>query len=270
MIIIKPENLLYYLPQMILGIIVAYVAYRIFSKYKIKMEQTTQALNKYLETINVKNEKYEDLKAISMKIPKAKVSAMGVDADKISGVVASRQAGIVKPDALDTTIKNYEERNYVLSHLLVYMVISVWIGLMILLSPYNLVKIFIPQFSFLINTAILIILASLIYISLLSLTYYIYGRKKDMIWTFQAAVTALLLVSLFLPSIMPVWSGNVLLFGEIFILLLFLFTFLHVLVLYLKNKSNFLIASYISIFIANALFDIILAINIVTFIIAHS
>lgn len=270
MIIIKPENLLYYFPQMIFGIIVAYITYRIFLKYKIKMEQNTQALNKYFDFISAKYEKYEDMKTVSMKIPKARISAMGVDADKILGVVSSSQGSIVKPDALGSAIKNYEQKNYVLSHLLIYMLINVWIGLMILLSPYNLVKIFMPQFSFLINTSILIVLASLIFISLASLTYYIFGRKKDMIWTLQGTMTALLLVSLFLPSIMPIWSGNVILLGKLFLLLLLLFTLLHIFTLYLKKKNNFLITSYISIFIATALFDIILTINIVTFIIIHS
>jgi len=270
MIIIKPENLLYYLPQMVFGIIVAYIFYRIFSKYKVKMEENTKTLNKYLEFVNAQNEKYEDLKALSMKIPKAKISAMGIDADKISGVALSHQYKLVEPNKLENSIKNYQERNYVLSNLLIYMLISVWIGLMILLSPYNLARIFMPQFSYIENTTILIILASLIFISLLSLTYYIYGRRKDVIWTFQAGITALLLVSMFLPSIMPIWAGNIIFFGEVFISLLLLFSLLHLFVLYLKKRANFLIVSYISIFISTVLFDVILVINLVTFIMIHS
>ncbi|MGC8565770.1 MAG: hypothetical protein ACP5LV_05070 [Thermoplasmata archaeon] len=270
MLIIKPENLLYYLPQMIFGIIVAYIVYRIFSKYKIKMEQNIQALNKYLELANEQYEKYEDIKTISMKIPQSKISALGVDSNKILNVAISRQSKIVNSNNLRDKIKSHEERNYILSHLLVYMVISVWIGLMILLSPYNLAKIFMPQFPYIEDVSILVILASLIFISLISLTYYIYGMKRDMIWTFQAALTALLLVSMFLPSIMPIWSGNVALFAEIFISLLLLFTILHLLVLYLKKRANFIIASYFSIFFATVLFDILLVINLVTFILIHS
>ncbi|MGC8619429.1 MAG: hypothetical protein ACP5LA_02810 [Thermoplasmata archaeon] len=270
MIIIKPENLLYYLPQMIFGIIVAYVLYRIFSKYKLRIEQNTQALSKYLEFVNEQNEKYEDLKAVSIKLPKAKISAMGIDADKFSSIIVSKQSEIVKPNKLNDGIKNYEERNYIFSHLLIYMVISIWIGLMILLSPYKLARIFTPEFSNDVNIIILVILASLIYVSLLSLTYYIYGRRKDMIWTFQAAMTGMLLAAMFFPSMMPIWSGNIRTFALMYISLLFIFTVLHLLVIYSKKRVNFLITSYFTIFIANAIFDIILVMNLVAFIILHS
>jgi len=269
MIIIKPENLLYYIPQIIFGAIVAYISYKIFIKYKIRLEDTNSALKKYHEYILEKKRNYEDLYHLSIKLQEINPSALGVDAEKIVNVAISKNYEIPDPDRIAIIQKEREDFNYVTSHIIIYMIISIWIGLMILFSPFNLAVIFLPQFSPLFNEILILLIASLIYASIMSFVYFLYGRTKETLWNFQAVLSVLLILSMFFPSISFLWWPNFIRFAQIYITVLLLFTFIHIGILLMRKKSNLLTLSYLTIFSSNILFDIILIINIINFIRIH-
>ncbi len=269
MIVIKIENLLYYLAQIIFGAIVAYISYKIFIKYKMKVEETNMALKRYQEYVLSKKRHFDDLQHLSIKLQGINPSAVGVDAQKIAGIAASKKYEFPDSERLMVLLKEREDFDYVMSHLILYMVISIWIGLMILLSPYNLAQIFLPEFSPVINEILLILLASLIYASLMSFVYFLYGKGKETLWNFQAAMTALLFLSMFFPSISYLWWPNFITLAKIFLPLLLLFSLLHMTILMVNKKSNLLSISYFTIFASNIIFDIILIINIINFIRIH-
>ncbi|MVT36201.1 MAG: hypothetical protein GPW18_05465 [Euryarchaeota archaeon] len=269
MIIIKPENLLYYIPQIIFGAIVAYISYKIFIKYKMRLEETNSALKKYQEYILEKKRNYENLHHLSIKIQGINPSAMGIDSEKIVNVAISKKYEIPDPDRITVLLKEREDFNYVTSHIIIYMIISIWIGLMILFSPFNLAVIFLPQFSPLLNEILILLIASLIYASIMSFVYFLYGRTKETLWNFQAVLSVLLILSMFFPSISFLWWPNLIRFAQIYITVLLLFTFIHIGILLMRKKSNLLTLSYLTIFSSNLLFDIILIINIINFIRIH-
>ena len=269
MIIIRLENLINYIPQLIFSAIVAYIAYKVFLRFKKRIDETNIALEKYQKYIMEKKSVYDDMHHLAIMAFGINPVAMGVDAQKFVDIITSKREEFPLLEKYESILRERNDISYIISHILLYMLISVWIGLMILLSPFNLAKIFLPEFSSYLNEFIIVLLASLIYLSILSLFYFLYGKGKDVVWNIQAAMSFLLLLAMFFPSVSFLWSGNTIKFATIFLSLLLLFSLIHFLILRVRKKSLLLTLSYFSILSSNIIFDIVLIFNIINFIVAH-
>lgn len=140
--------------------------------------------------------------------------------------------------------------------------ISVWIGVLLILTPYDRIAIFIPHFSSSINLIVAIILGISIFEATISIIVYFVGNSRK--WFFYISGLVFIITSLFFfsPSMSWIYAYSVGSRVLIYFLILGLILFITFLIFQLESRKNSFLAALYSSGIAYGFFIATVAFNI--------
>jgi len=140
--------------------------------------------------------------------------------------------------------------------------ISAWIGVLLILTPYDRIEIFIPHFSSSVNLIVAIILGISIFEATISIIVYFVGNSRK--WFFYISGLVFIITSLFFfsPSMSWIYTYSVGSRVLIYFLILGLILFITFLIFQLESRKNSFLAALYSSGIAYGFFIATVAFNI--------
>lgn len=140
--------------------------------------------------------------------------------------------------------------------------ISAWIGMLLVLTPYSRIQIFIPHFSASTNLLVAIILGIAIFEATISIIVFFTGNSRK--WFFYVEGLVFIVTSLFFfsPSMVWLYGFSVASRILIYVLMLGLILFITFLIFQLESKRNSFLAAFYSSGIAYGFFIATVSYNI--------
>ncbi|MHB1812650.1 MAG: hypothetical protein ACYCPR_09610 [Thermoplasmataceae archaeon] len=159
--------------------------------------------------------------------------------------------------------KNEIYDNHIIYSILVSIyAISVWIGVLLILTPYNRMEIFIPHFSSSINLLVAIVLGISIFEATISIIVFFAGNSRK--WFLYIESLVFMVASLFFlsPSMSWIYGFSVASRILIYFLIIGLILFITFLIFQLESRKNSFLAALYSSGIAYGFFIATVAYNI--------
>ena len=283
MITIDFNNLIYFVPQYIASSILAIVLFLLLQKrfktfgLRFRLERSgVRDLTKldYLLCSKVNNDD-QNLASFHIDHPPSKpddhenngmCSPFYNNQDKVNSLLfdLALMRGIGSYMAPATRFHKSEiyDNHIIYSILASIYAISAWIGVLLILTPYDRIAIFIPHFSSSINLIVAIILGIFIFEATISIIVYFVGNSRK--WFFYISGLVFIITSLFFfsPSMSWIYTYSVGSRVLIYFLILGLILFITFLIFQLESRKNSFLAALYSSGIAYGFFIATVAFNI--------
>ncbi len=137
------------------------------------------------------------------------------------------------------------ESNIIYQLYRIMVAVSSWAGLMLVITPFSYIYVFLPHFADPYNIIVAIVLSIAIFEGLLSTIFFRIGTKFTNVILIESLVIVAFTLSLLSPSM--AWIGNYVLQArlEIYLILLIMFAAITALISQLKTKRNLFLSSFL-------------------------